>query len=154
MKKILILFLSVICLTFALAGCGLPSNGPNDSDSVSATDTDTNTDTDTSTDTDSDTDPEPEEKVTLKILNGKFVENDGGYLSLQTNSLAIVNEGEGKNSISIDVCPNGSDSDNGLIFAFSSSVESGVWEGEGISYYFYFVSKAGTAYLGKTADGE
>lgn len=154
MKKILILFLSVICLTFALAGCGLPSNGPNDSDSVSATDTDTNTDTDTSTDTDSDTDPEPEEKVTLKILNGKFVENDGGYLSLQTNSLAIVNEGEGKNSISIDVCPNGSDSDNGLIFAFSSSVESGVWEGEGISYYFYFISKAGTAYLGKTADGE
>lgn len=156
MKKFLILFLSVVCLVFTFVGCGLPSDGESDFDGV-ATDTDINTDSDTDSENGSDTggdvDTKPEEKITLKTLNGKFIENDGGYLSMQTQSIALIEEGKNKNSVSAGVCPNGSASDNGLIFAFSSSVDSNVWEGDGISYYFYFVSKSGTAYLGKTDDG-
>lgn len=152
MKKFLILFLFVVCLTFTLIGCTITSNGDSDSDSI-ATDTDINTDSDSDSDTGGDVDPKLEEEITLKTLNGKFIKNDGGYSSLHTRSIALIEEGENKNSISADVCPNGSESDNGLIFAFSSTVDSNVWEGEGISYYFYFVSKSGTAYLGKTDDG-
>ena len=39
--------------------------------------------------------------------------------------------------------------DSGIVFGLSSSSTS-FWEGSGISYYFFFLSKEGTAYLGKT----
>jgi len=39
--------------------------------------------------------------------------------------------------------------DSGIVFGLSSSSTT-FWEGSGISYYFFFLSQEGTAYLGKT----
>lgn len=39
--------------------------------------------------------------------------------------------------------------DSGIVFGLSSSSTT-FWEGSGISYYFFFLSREGTAYLGKT----
>lgn len=154
MKKFLILILSVICFTFTLMGCGLPSNGQSDTDSVSATDTDTDTTTDTDSNTDSGSDSgDEDEKMLFNVLHGNFIEYTAGYLSTQAQSLAIAEEGMDNIGISADVCQNGGATDNGIVFAFSSTATQEVWEGQGISYYFYFVSQAGTAYLGKTSDG-
>lgn len=52
-------------------------------------------------------------------------------------------------TLSADVMNNGFDS--GIVFGFSSNNSN--WEGAGVSYYFYFVSQAGRAYLGKTDNG-
>ena len=154
MKKFLILILSVICFTFTLMGCGLPSNGQSDTDSVSATDTDTDTTTDTGSNTDSGSDSgDEDEKMLFNVLHGNFIEYAAGYLSTQAQSLAIAEEEIDNIGISADVCQNGGATDNGIVFAFSSTATQDVWEGQGISYYFYFVSQAGTAYLGKTSDG-
>lgn len=51
---------------------------------------------------------------------------------------------------SADVINNGTDS--GIIFGLTAS-NSTFWEGSGISYYFFFVSMSGAAYLGKTDNG-
>ncbi len=44
------------------------------------------------------------------------------------------------------------DTDSGIVFGLNSNDEF-FWEGEGISYYFFFLSLEGTAYLGKADDG-
>ena len=44
------------------------------------------------------------------------------------------------------------DTDSGIVFGLSSSSVS-FWEGNGTSYYFYFLGRDGTAYLGKTDNG-
>ena len=53
-------------------------------------------------------------------------------------------------TISADVMNNGSDT--GIIFGLTANASS-FWEGAGITYYFYFVSQGGTAYLGKADNG-
>ncbi|MBO4573623.1 MAG: hypothetical protein J5762_07685 [Clostridia bacterium] len=45
------------------------------------------------------------------------------------------------------------DSDTGIVFALQGEGDS-YFEGEGISYYFFFLNKEGYAYLGKTFDGK
>ncbi len=51
---------------------------------------------------------------------------------------------------SADVINKGTDT--GIIFGLTASAST-FWEGAGISYYFFFVSMSGSAYLGKTDNG-
>lgn len=88
----------------------------------------------------------------LSPKNGTFTEEDGVY----TASAPAISANLGSETpfpygtISADIVNNGTDT--GLIFGLSST-SSTFWEGNGISYYFAFISQDGLAYLAKTDNG-
>ena len=87
--------------------------------------------------------------------NGEFIENNGVLTSNFDNSLAYRNDGDtfSEGTISCDIKLNGNAKDNGLIFGIINENNlSKYWEDAGIHYYFFFISNAGTAYLGKVSD--
>lgn len=45
-------------------------------------------------------------------------------------------------------------SQNGLVFSLSSNKVDNYWEGNGISYYFFYITETGRACLGKTDNGK
>ncbi len=70
------------------------------------------------------------------------------------NSMAVCNTAQAPfpyGTISCDV-KTVTDTDSGIVFGLSSSAPS-YWEGAGIGYYFFFLGRDGTAYLGKTDNG-
>ncbi len=94
-------------------------------------------------------------QVTVKpyfvIRNGNIVKDDNGYSSVGTDTLCTVTDGifsEGKFSATVTVKPNG---DNGIVFGLSSNNDR-FWE-SGTSYYFFFITNSGGAYLGKVDNG-
>lgn len=90
----------------------------------------------------------------LTNSKGNFEKVETTYTALETNSIASVIDEKipfPYGTISADIVNKGTDT--GIIFGLSSNQES-YREGAGISYYFYFVSLGGSAYLGKTDNGK
>lgn len=81
--------------------------------------------------------------------SGRFIFNEDHILSASNNSICInkVNTLE-KGTITTEVTQN-SENDSGIIFLCSHE-NTKFFEDEYTSYYFFFISRAGTAYLGKT----
>lgn len=87
------------------------------------------------------------------IVNGKFEEGtDGAITSDSGNSIILKKDGVmayGELDVQMASAAAG---DNGLVFGLTANGLQSFWE-SGVSYYFFFISKAGTAYLGKVNDG-
>ncbi len=87
--------------------------------------------------------------------SGRFTQTDkASVTSTQTNSLAVKKQGEFKlGTLSCKLVLSGTQSDNGIVFGVTNPQNlSSFWE-ENVSYYFFFVSRGGTAYLGKVTEG-
>ena len=90
-----------------------------------------------------------------QMSNGSFSQPDiGTFISTSTNSL-LVSENETFTNGTIEVTMQlaGENKDNGIVFGLSDNDRSNYWEGNGIKYYFFFISIAGQAYLGKADNG-
>jgi len=90
----------------------------------------------------------------MTLRNGTASENAGVYSMESNGSLYACTDATYKfphGSISADVINNGADA--GIIFGLSASGERFFDGGSGASYYFYFVSMSGYAYLGRTTPG-
>lgn len=90
-----------------------------------------------------------------KVVRGSAEPIRNGVASTSANTIALYEGGEFESgTISIKMKVGAEAGDNGLIFGLqnNSSVVS-FWEGYGITYYFFFVSQYGMAYLGKTTNG-
>lgn len=91
--------------------------------------------------------------ATLTYMNGEMSFSNGVYTVEHTRSFWANTDSQTPfpyGTLSADVVGKGGDV--GIVFGLS---QSGIntWEGNGISYYFYFVSTSGLAYLGKTDNG-
>ena len=90
------------------------------------------------------------------VVNGSAIAINNGIKSSSANALAIYNDGvfvEG--TISMDMKISSTSADNGIVFGLKNTSGKNIfWEGTGITYYFFFVSQAGSAYLGKTTNGQ
>lgn len=87
------------------------------------------------------------------IASGSFNEADGLLTSATGNAIAEVKNGEfvyGTLSATMDT--NGNSGDNGLIFSLTPDTLHSYWESN-VSYYFFFISFNGSAYLGKVDNG-
>ncbi|MFA6860776.1 MAG: GDSL-type esterase/lipase family protein [Bacilli bacterium] len=92
----------------------------------------------------------------FSVKKGDFNSNEKGLISLYSNSLC-VNESKELTSGSIEATMNlgsSSSSDSGIVFGLSDNDQSTYWEGKNISYYFFFTSLSGLAYVGKTDNGQ
>lgn len=95
-----------------------------------------------------------EEKVNYRVLNGMFSQERGIISSEHGNSILVFDDTFENGSYSVLVNSKGSRADNGIVFKMSyPENQTDIWEGSGISYYFFFLSLSGTAYLGKTDNG-
>lgn len=106
---------------------------------------------------DSSVDSSSEEKGMLdgyKIVNGGYREaTKASVISSSANALAVKKEGEFVyGSLQATVKLSGARADNGIVFALTDGGANTYWE-NGVSYYFFFVSLSGTAYLGKVSNG-
>jgi len=89
----------------------------------------------------------------LKIANGSTSTVSGGWKNTgSTLIMANTTDGFDRGTISVDMT-SPSASDSGIIFCLSTNGMSSYWE-QGVSYYFFFVSQGGTAYLGKVNNGK
>lgn len=88
--------------------------------------------------------------------SGSINEISTGVLSSANNTIAVYRGGEfSEGSISVDITLGTTAGDNGIIFGLKNTTGSTkFWEGAGVTYYFFFISAAGTAYLGKTTNGQ
>ena len=87
--------------------------------------------------------------------SGSFEEKEGVLTSKSTGSLAYRNDGETftEGTLSCDIKLNGNKADNGLVFGIKNDSNlTYYWENANIYYYFFFISNAGTAYLGKVSN--
>lgn len=87
--------------------------------------------------------------------SGNFEEKEGVLTSKTTGSLAYRNDGETftEGTLSCDIKLNGNKADNGLVFGIKNDSNlTYYWENANIYYYFFFISNAGTAYLGKVSN--
>ena len=81
--------------------------------------------------------------------NGEFVD----FTSTAAGSMSVsTSVSFPYGTISCDV-KTVADTDSGIIFGLSDGGRNSYWEGGGISYYFFFLGRDGTAYLGKTDNG-
>lgn len=87
--------------------------------------------------------------------NGSFNQPEiGTFVSNSTNNLFVSSSSTFTNgTIEVTMQLHGEDKDNGIVFGLSDEDKSSYWEGTGIRYYFYFISLAGLAYLGKADNG-
>ena len=90
-----------------------------------------------------------------QACNGEFIQPEmGTFVSSTSNSLIVSDTATFENgTIEVDMQLAGENRDNGIVFGLSDSDKPTYWEGNGISYYFFFVSLSGLAYLGKTDNG-
>lgn len=93
-----------------------------------------------------------QEMEKYRIANGSFSEENDSYISNVNNSILVSKEHEfeyGTLSVDIKITNAG---DNGILFALNENNLKSYWE-KGVSYYFFFISNIGTAYLGKAENG-
>ncbi|MBO4573518.1 MAG: bacterial Ig-like domain-containing protein [Clostridia bacterium] len=91
-------------------------------------------------------------KGIMDVRHGRFIKTNNSYESAESNSIALITNGkftEGTYSAAVFLMASG---DNGIIFGVSAG-EGNFWEEEGVSYYFFFITRDGGAYLGKVDDG-
>lgn len=169
MKRITIMFSLILCcvLFFSFVGCTVaPETAYQpDADKVSPTETSENikkgeygedfvpdiidNDKDKSTDNDFDDsikyayDNVSFTAPTFSQADGVFTSNGGG--------IAVADKPFPYGTLSMTVRSKNT-VDTGFVFGYTKKgVES--WEGAGIEYYFLFLGQGGSAYLGKTQDG-
>ena len=96
-----------------------------------------------------------EDAFYYRLCNGYFSQPEiGTFVSGANNSLFVSESSTFVNgSIEVTMKLNGENKDNGIVFGLSDADKESYWEGAGISYYFYFISIAGQAYLGKANNG-
>ncbi len=87
----------------------------------------------------------------LAVKSGGMTETDGIYTSTAANSLALIGGEFYEGAVRAEMYSTNT-GDNGIVFALSSAL-SGFWE-IGASYYFFFITETGGAYLGKVHDGK
>lgn len=86
------------------------------------------------------------------IASGKFSEENSVITSTSPNAILYKeNAAFAYGVLEADVRPI-AQSDNGLIFSLETNDLNTFWE-NGVSYYFFFLSLSGTAYLGKVDHG-
>ena len=101
---------------------------------------------------------EPEEVTPMmydyKIVYGTFAADGTDKVrSRSANSLAVHKTGAFTYGVmEATVQLSGTPADSGIVFALTESSASTYWE-SGASYYFFFVSRSGTAYLGRVLNG-
>lgn len=86
--------------------------------------------------------------------NGYFSNENDIYTSSTNDSLAICDDVPFPYG-SFEVLINGASNlyDQGIVFSVSDSNKSAYWEGDGVSYYFFFLGRNGQLSLGKTTNG-
>jgi len=89
------------------------------------------------------------------VVNGGATPGKNSLKTIAQNTLAIYkNATFAQGTISMTMKVGATAGDNGIVFGFkNTSASSILWEGQGITYYFFFVSQFGKAYLGKTTNG-
>ena len=89
-----------------------------------------------------------------KAVNGAVTESDGVLISGMANTLAINTEDEFvEGTLKATISLAGTGGDNGIVFGLKNENNlEGYWEHAGVHYFFFFVSNAGTAYLGKVSN--
>lgn len=99
----------------------------------------------------SETGPKETEMENYYLANGEFIVENNHYISTLDNSIIVHRTASleyGTISTSLKASEIG---DNGIIFALDDGGNKSFWE-HGVSYYFFFVSISGTAYLGKVSN--
>ena len=89
----------------------------------------------------------------LTSKNGNCTIENGVYTATTSSSIYANMDASTPfpyGTISADIMNNGSDS--GIVFGLSS-ISNSFWEGNGVSYYFAFVSYQGVLFLGRTING-
>ena len=84
---------------------------------------------------------------------GLFNQVDGTYTASTASTLYVNRDATTPfpyGTFSADIMNNGGDT--GLVFGLSAS-QVNFWEGNGISYYFVFISQGGTVYVGGAING-
>lgn len=88
----------------------------------------------------------------VNVRNGNFVADGEKLLASENNSLLSFSDKSFAYGIySVKMKKNGN-GDDGIVFGLSENGVRSYWE-NGVSYYFFFISRHGTAYLGKANDG-
>ena len=90
------------------------------------------------------------------VASGTVEESASGVSSLSGSTIAVYGGKEFvEGTLSIDITLGKETGDNGIIFGLKNTTGSNYfWEGQGVTYYFFFISLAGNAYLGKTVNGQ
>lgn len=91
----------------------------------------------------------------FSVANGNVSESNGSLTTTASDTLAIKKlETFSSGTLSAKIFLNGkNNADNGIVFSVTNPSDlSSYWE-TGVSYYFFFISKQGEAYLGKVTDG-
>ncbi len=88
----------------------------------------------------------------VNVRNGNFVADGEKLRTTENNSILSFSDKSfayGTYSVKMKKSGNG---DDGIVFGLSENGIRSYWE-DGVSYYFFFISQRGTAYLGKANDG-
>ncbi len=89
------------------------------------------------------------ESLSFQTAHGQFSSESGEYVTTGTDNLLYTSSvAFPYGTISCSVRTKTA-TDSGIVFGLSSTAQT-FWEGNGIGYYFFFLSREGTAYLGKT----
>ena len=93
--------------------------------------------------------------IDLLVKSGNFDYSNGTYFSTQANALAVdPNVSFSNGTLSMDLKKVVSAEDSGIIFGLADNDSQAYWEGDGISYYFFFINQNGAAYLAKSVNGQ
>ena len=96
--------------------------------------------------------------VTFKTVAGSLTTAQGSgiftdFTTTAQGSMAVcTTQAFPYGTISVDV-KTLTNTDSGIVFGLSDSGANTYWEGNGVSYYFFFLGQDGTVYLGKTDNG-
>lgn len=88
----------------------------------------------------------------MSAVSGNMTATSTGYLSGDSSIMANTSERFERGTIEVDMTstqPN----DCGVVFCLDSNSQNSFWE-NGVSYYFFFISFDGKAYLGKVNAGK
>lgn len=92
---------------------------------------------------------------TLEQKAGTMALSGGVYTTTQVGAL-YVDDGADFDDGTVETTVTtvkDSAADSGIVFCVTNAGKSTYWEDTGVSYYFFFISQHGTAYLGKVNNG-
>ncbi len=92
--------------------------------------------------------------IDLKTVSGTFdyMTTTDEYVSGQTDSMAVIDSAPFPYGTISCTVKTSTETDSGLVFGLSGNGYDYFWE-QGVSYYFFFLSREGKAYLGKVNGG-
>ncbi len=90
------------------------------------------------------------------FANGSFAKVDSNSVISNVNNSLAVNQAEVfvYGTLEADITLTGAGGDNGIVFGLTEGNSTPYWEGNGASYYFFFIDGNGNARLGRTATEE